>query len=278
MHDYRFPRWRGWTAAILLLVVAMVIAFGWPRKEAEISPPDVQTAEPVPPAKPQPLEILDRSALLEAAAKTASDYAAGKGIDDQISALAGRRFELVLPLGCGGPLAEEGPVENGWRYDADSGILQAAFPSSIMAISNYFDGNSEGQASKDLLGRGFWIEREWLRDAVCPVDNGQKEALSVPVDNPSVAIGEIETADAPRANDRDGADYRVSKRVDLADAPDDQGLRIVISGRLMTDRNAPIQCESFHKDQRPVCLIFARFDRVALTNASGAETYGEWRD
>lgn len=277
MHDERFPKWRSWVALALLLAVAAVIALGWPRAEKEAPAPVVLTREPTPLAPPPPLKILDRSALIEAAAKAASAYAAGSPIDGTANELAGRRFELIMPLGCAGPSPAEAPIENGWRYDAESGILQVAFPSNIQGIPENFFRDSSEEATKVELGKGFWIEREWLRDAVCPAIVTNPTANMV-ADAPSLAIAEIGEAEEPRAKARDGADYRVSKRVPVEEAPDQQGLRISISGRLAADRPVPIQCQSTQRDRRPICIILARFDRIALTNATGSEIYGEWQN
>jgi hypothetical protein len=277
MQDKRFPNWRSWAAVIILVIVGVVIVIAWPRAQVDTAVPVEHTPELKPQATPQPLTILDRLALLEATARAASAHAAGKALDADSKDLAGRRFELVLPLGCNGPLPEGGPVENGWRYDLANGVLHVAFPSNVMGVSeNLIESGRIGGATGEL-GRSFWIKREWLREAVCPLD-GTQETADLIGDEPSVAIAEIVEAEAPRSNDGEGRDYRVSKRVDVDQAPDTQGLRIIVSGRLTAEDNGPIQCLSTHKDRRPSCVILARFDRVALTNASMTQIYGEWRN
>jgi hypothetical protein len=275
MQDERFPKWRSWVAAAFLLIVAAIIAIGWPRAQKEAPAPIIVAPEPTPVAPPPPLQLLNRSALIEAAAKAASAYAAGMTIDNAVGELAGRRFELELPLGCAGSTAADTPIENGWRYDADSGILQVAFRSTVQGIAENFFGELSADEPMVEFGKGFWIEREWLREPICPTEP-KSSNVEIVGDAPSLAIAEIREAEAPRAKARDGADYRVSKRVALEAAPDQQGLRILISGRLVSDRPTPIQCHSVDRDRQPVCVILARFDRVAVTSANGSETYGAW--
>ncbi|MFN3620611.1 hypothetical protein [Sphingorhabdus sp.] len=276
MQDKRFPKWRSWAAVALLLFVAAFIAIVWPRAQNEKPAPIVEAPESTPLAPPPPLRLLDRAALIEAAVKAASAYASGRSLDDAVADLAGRRFELVMPLGCAGPLKIDATAGNGWRYDAESGILQVAFPSYLIGLpENFFGDGSEGDAVVGL-GKGFWIEREWLRDAVCPKEPKFAAEDLVP-DAPSLAIAETGAMQAPRATVRDRSDYRVSKRVSSEQAPDQEGLRIAIVGRLATNRPMPIYCRSADQNKRPICVILARFDRVSVTNATGSEIFGEWQ-
>lgn len=277
MNDEPFANWRGWVAAGLLAIVAAIIVAAWPEPTAKVPAPIVEaplTTRLVPP----PLQALDRGTLIDAAGSAASSYAAGMSVDQKVAELAGRRFELILPFGCDGPTPPNNKeLTNGWRYEAESGVLQVAFPSSVQGLAPRLaeSGSSPEQTAK--FSKSFWIEREWLRSANCPPsDQAQNEDI-VAQEDPSLAIVELSVSEARRAENREGTPYRVSKRVPAEQAPSEQGLRIVITGRLATAIGLPIRCKSFHRNKRPVCVIVARFDVITVTDATGDITYVEWR-
>lgn len=266
--------WRGLTALGLLVVGAATVVLTWPNTSAEQRSVELPQA-PAAPLSPPPLQKLDRAALIDAAALAASAYAAGDLTYAKFQEFAGRRFELVLPFGCTGPAAQEEKLERGWRYDEKSGIFQAAFPSNIMV-------SAEGAAPADVamdpateFAKSFWIEREWLRQGICPVvPDAPLTATSA--DAKSVAIAEIANEERPRADDRDGAPYQVSKRLAAEQLPYKNGLKLILSGRLASVPKIPFRCTSVDPNQRPICVILARFDKMQITNASGSEIYGEW--
>ena len=266
--------WRGLAAIGLLVVGAATVVLTWPdpvAKQRSVALPQAPAA----PLSPPPLQKLDRAALIDAAALAASAYAAGNLTDAKFEEFTGRRFELVLPFGCSGPAAREEKLERGWRYDAKSGIFQAAFPSNIVV-------SGKGAAAADAeaepvteFAKSFWIEREWLRQGICPaVPDTPLTATSA--DAKSLAIAEIASEERPRADDRDGAPYQVSKRLAAEQLPDKNGLKLILSGRLASVQRIPFQCTSLDPNQRPICVILARFDKMQITNASGSEIYGEW--
>lgn len=274
MNNEPFANWRGWVAAGLLAIVAITIVAAWPETPAK-PPASIAAAPQADLLTPSPLKALNRFALIDAAASAASSYAAGMSADRNVTDMAGRRFELILPFGCEGPTPpKEVELVNGWRYDEESGVLQVTFPSSIQHVAEITSEQRASDYGGVRLSKGFWIEREWLRAEICPPSDqtNSSEAL----DDPSLAIVELAVNEAPRAESRQGAPYRVSKRLSAEQAPTGQGLRIVIKGRLAIDGGAPIQCRSAHRNTRPTCFILARFDGVAVTDSSGSNIYGEW--
>jgi hypothetical protein len=268
--------WRGWVAAGLLAAVLFLVVDRWPS--APVATPAQKAAPKERPEAPSPapLDTLNRAAMMDAVALTASAHAAGKAMDGSMAQLRGRRFELILPFGCNGPSTEAGDLTKGWRYDADAGVLQVAYPSNIQALSggDADDGSRAQPAVK--FAKSFWIEREWLRDGVCP-SGTQKISPAGTTPARMLAIAELSAEQAPRADDRDGVPYRVSKRLPPEQIPGDQGLRLIVSGRLIANDIPPIQCKTVSRDQRPICTIIAEIDRVAITDPDGALVYGEWQ-
>ncbi len=276
MSKSRSPKWRGVAAISLLAVGVATLVLSWPDTAVEKPAVGVLVAQPKTRVPPPPLQNLDRAALIDAASLAASAFAAGDMTNAKFRQFAGRRFELVLPFACNGPIAREEKLDRGWNYDSETGNFQLVFPSNIVLPLE-----DESQSINDTepttrFAKSFWIERDWLRQGVCPripdtsVVTGTAEA-------PSLAIAEIADEDSPRADDRDGQPYRVSKRLTAEQLPDKQGLRVVVTGRLASSPKLPFQCKSVHPDRRPICVILGRFDRLQITNASGSETYGEWR-
>lgn len=276
MSGSRSPKWRGVAAISLLAVGVATLVLSWPDAAVEKPAVEVPVAQPKTRVPPPPLQNLDRAALIDAASLAASAFAAGDMTDAKFRQFAGRRFELVLPFACNGPIAREEKLDRGWSYDSENGNFQLVFPSNIVLPLVDEAQSVDDTEPATRFAKSFWIERDWLRQGVCPripdtsVMTGTAEA-------PSLAIAEIADEESPRADDRDGQPYRVSKRLTAEQLPDKQGLRVVITGRLASSPKLPFQCKSVHPDRRPICVILGRFDRLQITNASGSETYGEWR-
>ena len=278
MSDGPFANWRGWVAAGLLAIVAVIIFAAWPKTPAKVSAP-IAAAPPTTRLAPPPLQVLDRRALIDAAGSAASSYAAGMPIDQKVAELAGKRFALILPFGCDGPTPpNDDELANGWRYSSETSVLQVAFPSSIRGLAETPPENGARTDDGVDFSKGFWIEQEWLRSGSCPTPKQDQNEQSDAPDQPTLAIVELTVSEAPRAESREGAPYRVSKRLSTEQAPTGKGLRIVITGRLAAEGAVPIQCWSAHQNKRPTCIILARFDGVAVTDSSGSQRYGEWSD
>lgn len=275
MTEHRVPNWRAWVAAGFLALVLFLVIDNWPR--APVEPPAADAGEKVPPAPsaPAPLGPLDRAALLDAVALAASAQVTGEATDATMPQLKGRRFELILPFGCDGPEPGDRELQKGWRYDASTEIFQAAYPSNIQ-ISPDEDTATTASEPVARFAKSFWIERDWLREGVCV-------SHQVPADSDgstppkTLAIAELAIDKAPRADDREGAPYRLSKRLPPQQVPMAQeGLRLVIAGKLANNGDNPIQCKSVDPNQRPTCVILADIDRVAITDAGGVQVFGEW--
>lgn len=292
-------RWRGWAAAMLLLLAA---AGGYAlldagRGETGREAPDSDRDTVVTRAVPQPDPVMDRAGLLEAAALAASAFAAGDAMDDIGQSLAGRRFRLEMPLGCTGPTAEEAPLENGWRLDDDGRTLRAAFARQTWTMALTLplrDGQPASPEEKTAPGddanpppqgmtvSGFPISRPWMRTAACPA--GALAAVTgtgtpaAPAGGETLAIAEPADPDARAAGAR-----RSGYRMDVRITPDQvpaagAGLRVRIDGRLAASASPPVICRSNGPDNPPSCFLIARFETIAITSASGDRVHAEWRD
>jgi hypothetical protein len=286
----RGPRWRAW-AAIGLLVSVPAVAFlvlepaaepPAPVPAPEVSPTLRRTA---PPVLPQPQAALGRAELIEAAARAASAFAAGAPVPAANVALAGRRFVLRLPFGCAGPSPQPAGDDGGngaeepragWSYDAESQTLRALVTPETWTSAPWISSHARNQRFEAV--EGFWINRPWVRAETCPAAAIDTQDAAEP-SRQTLAIAQFFEPGSKRAARRNGQPYRVSTKVAPEDAPGDQGLRLAIEGRLSVDPSTqPIDCWASSADQRPVCVIRARFSHVAITGPTGDTVYAEWRD
>lgn len=275
MNESQPPKWRGFAAIGLLVVGAATVLLSWPDAPIEqpLSKAPVASTAASPP--PPPLQNLDRAALIDAAGLAASAFTAGDMTDAKFGQFAGRRFELVVPFACNGQTAPDEDLERGWKHNVETGNFQLEFPSNIVVPLPDAPQTDAKAETETKFAKSFWIERDWLRQGICPPVTTNDATGTA--ETPSLAIAEIADAETSRADDREGQPYRVSKRLTAEQLPDEKGLRIIITGRLASAPKIPFQCKSVHPDRRPVCVILGRFDRVMITNASGDEIYGEWR-
>lgn len=264
--------WRGWAAALLLLLAA---AGGFALLRGGEAPPEPaapDAAQPNvdPPGVPQPDPLLDRAALIDAAADAASAYASGAGLGDVHAQLAGRRFRMNLPFGCAGPMEPERAIANGWRVDDEGRTLRIGLTRRNWTL-------------EDRSLNGFLIDLPWIRTPVCPAqpasetaDPAGGEALPV-VERETLAL--VEEVDPEARGGRPQRAYRADVRVTAAEAPvAGAGLRLRIDGRLSGSGLPPVLCRHEGTGLRPMCFLVARFESVAVTSASGERVFAEWRD
>jgi hypothetical protein len=279
MTEARGPRWRAWTAALLILALPLLVYSLSETPDVEPKPV-VRSPAPQPrvratPAQPTPPAALGRVELIEAARRASGAYAAQLVVPADNVALAGRRFVLRLPFGCDGPAekAEQlGPA--GWHYDPETQTLRAQVTPEVWTDAPWALAAS-GQPYE--AADGFWIARPWSPSDACPPRSAM---ASPPQAAPAQTLGIARFFEpgASRAARRNGEAYRLSKKVAPEQAPGAEGLRLLIEGRLSVDPSRqPIGCWAPSPDVRPVCVFNARFDRVAITDASGKAVYSEWK-
>jgi hypothetical protein len=277
MTERRTSGWRAWAAAGIFvgLVVAGVLVTR-PAPEPAPSPVATPTPAPILPAIPKPLLPLTRSDLIKAADLAASSFAGGE--QRPASDLPGRRFALSIPFGCTGPDADLKTTTTGWSYDAEDGTLRAKVAPNVW---------TDAPALKAIAARaefeaaeGFWIARPWQRSENCPVEPAPA-ATPTPSPTPgeqTLGLVELFEPGTKREERRSGRPYQAVKKVAPGEMALDQGLRLVVEGRLVAfDKDEAIGCWSPSPDRRPVCLIRVRFDRIAITGPTGEHVLAEWK-
>lgn len=283
MSEMKRSRWRP-VAAITLLVAAIVGWWMFARPEPAI---DTRAAPAAPQAKPAPAApvkppvlatppALGRADLIAAAERAAAAFALGRPAPAENVALAGRRFELLLPFGCGGAADSAEEIGDfGWFYDGARGTLRAQATPQIWTEAPWaaaLAGSREVEAIE-----GFWIRRPWIRDAACPVPADEADGPTLP--NETVGIARLFEPDSRRATRRNGEPYRLTAKMSAEELPGADGLRLVIEGRLAADpARQPVACWSAGPDRRPICILIARIERVAITRSDGVTTLAEWAD
>lgn len=307
-----FPNLRAWIAAgffLAIVAAAILIARGsQPRAEEDPAPPVREQRTIV----PEPPPALNRGDLIDAAARAADAFALGRPVPTDQKALAGRRFSIRLPFGCAGPSAEGGDAPPaGWSYDPEQETLRASFRPEVWTDAGFvraIAGGAEFEAAE-----GFWIKRPWIRTGECPPRLAQArqpagepnapsaraeapaEAPLPPAEAPEGEQGETAPAPAPvrqtlglvelfepgsrRAERRNGRPYELVSKIAPGEVDLGRGLVLVVEGRLATLVDGqPVACHAAGADERPVCLIGARIERVAITDSSGERVLAEWAD
>lgn len=236
------------------------------------APAPVETAEPVPTPTSDVLRRADLIALAQAASDALASGDAGSG---RTAPAAGQRFDLVLPFGCAGP-SKIGPAMR-WQYDDASETLRITVePTSWTASQWQLD-----QPARFEAAEGFWISRPWSSSEACPRDSvpvpPDSEAITLP--GQTLAIAQVFTDGDNRNARRNGRPFEVVKRVPRAAFDPTRGFRLRIAGRIeRVPGDGPVRCvQPAGAQQRPLCLIAARMDEVAIENPASGEVIGAWR-
>jgi hypothetical protein len=213
---------------------------------------------------------LGRGELLSAVSQVASAAAGGRAYPTAAADLAGRRFALRLPFGCGGPP----PAAAALRYSLDAQTLR------LSARPESWGGSLLARA---LIGQaeaveGFWLSRPWLLTEDCPAPPQAPSPLDATPSAPeTVAIAQVFEPGGSRLLRRGGKAYEATKKLDGGPVPGPAGLRLVLEGRLTAgDGHRPIRCFSARSDRPPVCMVIVELDRVAFETPDG-DMLAEWR-
>lgn len=127
---------------------------------------------------------------------------------------------------------------------------------------------------------GFWIPRPWLDSESCPVVKGDPlQTVELSAAPQTLGLAAIFEEGGSRIGRRNGRAYTFTVRA-KGETPlptPRQGYRMALEGRIASfpDGRA-IRCRAPGPDQRPVCVVAAKLDRVAFEDAEG-ETLSEWR-
>ena len=263
--------------------------------------------EPAPAPKPETPTVvvappvLDRAALLAAIDQAASAFASGSAPKD--ASLAGRRFKVRQPMGCGGPVSTD-------VTEGVGAVVASARSGDLRLTLTPVDWTPElaGAAGTDAweAAEGFWLSWPWLRTDTCPrvaapapsptptptpTDDSTASTDSLsddtgtppgPVHLPApqtAALVAVFEVDSSRLKRRMGRAYEFTLRGEGGSAPvlDPAGYRVVFEGRMAAfDDGRSIRCHAPSPDRRPVCAAAVHLERVAFETPTG-QTLSEWR-
>lgn len=276
------PRGRTTRTAITASALAlMVVGCKAPVQEAE--PANVQRGAPArqtPARPPAPPPGLSRSDLIDAARKAAAAYAAGEK-PAATDPLVGRTFSIKIAFGCSGPTpSAEGDASGlaGWSWSDDRKTIQLSMAPGDWAGSALIAGSAAAPDWEAV--EGFWIPRPWMTSEDCPTVAGDPlQTASMSAAPQTLGLAAIFEAGGSRAGRRKGRAYTFTIRPE-DNAPlraPTRGYRLVLEGRIASypDGQA-IRCGAPGPDQRPVCVVATKLDRVAFEQVDGT-LLSEWR-
>lgn len=264
-------------------------------------------AAPEPPATPEAVTptiivttpLLDRAALLVEIDQAASNFASGKGQAN--TSLAGRRFKVRQPMGCGEPIAQGAAVPPSVASLTTidrSGDLRLSL-GAVDWTDDMIGGSGSGSWE---AAEGFWLVWPWMRGETCPRHPimPTKQEVSVDVtgstntdpESPmveSVPVVTLSPQTAALMSVFEEGSSRLSRRMGRAyefvlrgqsGAPavaDPDGYRVVFEGRMAAfDDGQSIRCQAADIDQRPICAAAVHLERVAFETSKG-QLLAEWR-
>ncbi len=125
---------------------------------------------------------------------------------------------------------------------------------------------------------GVWIPRPWLAAETCPKVETQA-GPAAPASAQTAGLAVIHEAAASRLGRRDGRAYSHTIKADGEESarPPTQGYRLLLEGRIVTFADGrPIRCHAAMPDQRPVCVVAVKLDKVAFEDGETGAVLSEW--
>lgn len=268
-----------------MLGLCLLLA-GCERQPTEPPAVNVRTEAPSPPAArapvvPTPPPALSRADLVSAAAQAASAFAEGRTAASA-DPLVGRPFSVRLPFGCTGPIPAAAQADDrdgvaGWTWGPDRKSIQLRMNPGEWSASALIA--ASGATSWEAV-EGFWIPRPWLASEACPAvrDDPRQEGV-VSASPQTVGLAAVFEAGGSRIGRRNGRAYEfaVRRKGDEPLVPPESGYRMLLEGRIAAFPNGQaVACGAPGPNQRPVCIIAVKLDRVAFEDA-GDGILSEWR-
>lgn len=225
---------------------------------------------PVTPVVPSaPIDVtLQRADLIRLAAAAADASSGGPSIEEM---LEGKRFVIRIPFGCG-ELSNEKKRAFGARFTADDQTLRISVQPEDWTQLPWI---AAELSRRDANGaEGFWIPRPWTQSETCPADKGDPA-------NPasSLGIAQVFNADSSRVGQRRGRPFEATVQLDADDVDIGKGLRLVLEGRVArwSTGGETVLCRAAQAYERPLCLVSAKLDLIAVENASNGDRLADWR-
>lgn len=232
-----------------------------------------QGEAPPAPTAIAPPPTLERAGLLDLVADAIDAASASRPLPEAVQAAAGRRFDLMLPFGCEGPVEGERTAPFGWRYDEAKSTLRVWI--NPMRWERALWGITETGEGKTAF-EGFWIARPWSTAPECPAT-----PLSGAINTDPSGQAQGELAIARLIGDDAG---KSARRLDIVKrmAPDDfdavRGFALRITGRLQSaEAGGPVRCfQRAGLHERPQCMIIGDFAELRVENSKTGDLLGVW--
>lgn len=225
---------------------------------------------PVTPIVPDtPIDVTLRRADLIRLAAAAADAASGGPEVEEM--LAGKRFVIRIPFGCGTFDSEEERAFNA-RYDAEDGTLRISVqPKDWTEIAWVAAELERREADR---AEGFWVPRPWTRSESCPAAQGDP---ANPASN--LGIAQVFDADSSRVGQRRGRPFEATVQLGANETDLSKGLLLVLEGRVArwSMGRETVLCRAAQAYDRPLCLVGAKLDSIAVENASNGDRLADWR-
>jgi hypothetical protein len=189
------------------------------------------------------------------------------------TAVAGRRFRVEVPLGCGSAVSFRSGASGHWWYDeSDHAIRLQALP-DIWA-------SAESHQLKSM--KVFWITRPRRAPSDCPT--GVFGTLSPASAQQVGATPRIGLATVSRTSRRSGPSAEWNWYTAAFSATPAQltelapNLRLLIEGAVDSDpQDGVTVCNGSFGRSSPDCAIASRIDRVAFVNAKSGALLAQWK-
>lgn len=244
------------------------------RTAPQPAPPAPVAPPPVPAPKPEAERLLRRADLVMLARDMADAWSTRGAPPIDLHRLAGRRFELVLPFGCGGPTGpdERSPMQ--WSYDAEAQRLRVSVAPTRWEAADWGYDPADGRQAE-----GFWIARPWSSSERCPAGGTPSAPVGTePITLPgqSLAVAQFLPAGSESLLARGGRPMEVVRRVAPADLDPAAGFRVRITGRIERDPEPGRCVQPGGTEQRPICLLKVRMDEIRIENGADDGVLGRW--
>jgi hypothetical protein len=294
-------------AAILFGTGGFLLGRGTSERPS-VEPVQPSSVPPPPPQSAQPagIGILGRAELIALAAQAADAAASALPPPAEVGEANGRRFSIRLPFGCGGGSEEKSSAAMRWRYDAEAAALRVHVAPVAWTAQDWWTGPVP--PGIDAI-EGFWIARPWTSSERCPnaVATRPSETAPAAAAKPdadgndiaeadrntappaeqlpsgtapaqTLALGQIFSAGGARQGRRNGKAYEAVIRTAANDLDTSAGLHLRLTGRLAAvPGGGVVRCKSpAGAEQRPVCLLSAAFDEVAIERAVDGKVLATW--
>jgi len=230
---------------------------------------------------PTPPPALSRGDLIQAADEAASAYAEGRQLTGA-DPLADRSFAIHVTFGCTGPTTAGAPDEDqggraAWSWGPDRKTIQLTLIPGAWQDSAIIAQLQPAKKKWEEV-EGFWIPRPWMRSNACPAV--PRDPLQPTDASPqTLGLAALYNEDSSRIGRRNGRAYTFTVRANADGqlAPPDRGYQLVLEGRIDAfPSGRAIECRAASPDQRPVCLVAVKLDRVAFEQPDGS-LLSEWR-